>query len=61
MPRLELLLAEFPTGAGEGVEPRLLGRLRDSDLIELARERLAAATRRRLRRLERVQAKEPAP
>jgi hypothetical protein len=61
MARLELLLAEFPTGAGEGVEPRLLGRLRDADLVDLARERIAAATRRRLRRLERVRAKEPPP
>jgi hypothetical protein len=53
MPRLELLLAEFPDGPAGG--PRLLGRLRDPDLIDLARERLTEAARRRLRRLRQLQ------
>lgn len=41
-------LADDPNVAG----PRLLGRLTDPDLIETARQRLAASRRRELARLE---------
>lgn len=48
--RVDLALVEWPEDPGIG-GPRLLGRLADQDLIDAARERLAARHRRELARL----------
>ena len=50
MPRLELVLVDWPDRPDlEG--PRLLGRLRDEDLVSEAQDRLAADHMRQLREL----------
>ena len=49
--RVEVALFELPDCPDLG-GPRLLGRLTDPDLVEVVRERLAAARRRELSRLE---------
>lgn len=48
---LDLALFEWPTTPEAG-GPRLLGRLSDPDLVEQVRDRIAAAHRRELARLE---------
>jgi len=47
MGAIDLALIDWTDG-----HPRLLGRIHDSDLIEVARERLATERRRELARLE---------
>lgn len=47
MRRLEIALLEWPAEGG----PHLLGRASDSDLIDLVRDRIAAARRRELAQL----------
>jgi hypothetical protein len=50
MPRLELVLVDWPDRPDlDG--PRLLGRLRDEDLVNEAQDRLAADHLRQLREL----------
>ncbi len=50
MPQLELVLVDWPDRPdSEG--PRLLGRLRDQDLVSEAQDRLAAERVRQLREL----------
>jgi len=49
-PTLDVALIEWPDGPEAG-GPRLLGFVRDADLVEAVRERLAAARRRDLARL----------
>lgn len=51
MARVDLALIEWPECPDLG-GPRLLGRLADPDLVELVRERLVAARRRELARLD---------
>ena len=48
--RVELAILEW--GPDPDLGPRLLGRLSDPDLVQLARQRLAAVRRRELARLE---------
>jgi len=50
MARIDLALVEWPDIPEAG--PRLLGRLGDPDLVDAARERIAAARRRELAALE---------
>jgi hypothetical protein len=50
--RIDLALVEWPDCPDAG-GPRVLGRISDADLIEAARERIAAARRRELARIER--------
>lgn len=50
MARIDLALVEWPDIPEAG--PRLLGRLADPDLVDQARERIAAARRRELATLE---------
>ena len=49
--RLDLALVEWPDDPETG-PPRLLGRIDDADLVDAARNRLAATRRRELARLE---------
>ena len=51
MARIDLALVEWPDCPDVG-GPRLLGRLDDADLVAAVRDRLAAARRRELSRLE---------
>ncbi len=50
MPRIDLALLEWPDSPDNS--PRLLGRLRDEDLVDEARRRLADHRRRELAALE---------
>ena len=49
--RTEIALFEFPDDPS--ISPRLLGRSTDPDLVQTARDRIAAARRRELARIER--------
>jgi len=50
--KIDLALVEWPDAPETG-PPRLLGRIDDADLVDAARNRLAATRRRELAHLER--------
>ena len=52
IPHFDIALIEWPSGSHAG-GPRLLGRVSDPDLVEAVRDRIGAARRRELARLER--------